>query len=432
MDEEQKTETTEVKEEKQEELLFSESEYRRFEQRRLEYSNALIGSFDNKGDYKITPEILKEFVEMPKVVREIRDNRYYAIANSNLGSSFNVKFSVVVGDVDEEKKFATLCLLEDVVNPNTGTYSLKSTPVATYKDDNDGYFGLKMKKVYNLQIVEEQIDGGLYDANKFPNFFAAKSKKIKLKGQLDSFGEELDENYVVEMLKELKKMGPYGEWVMKNVARQRSLLGDKFPKKGAKGYFKAYARLLDQAIMNAKGFPMTPEQIATINRIQQKRIDNLKTATTEVVLAGSKPKAKSASKSSGGGGKSSGGKKKGGKAGGGKKEKKENKKDDKKKVPIYKQKFKVTTKPKDNVNKNESNPAEHKELNEILEEFDVIGEDAQVDVIKNQFNSSIKFSIEDELSDSFKGRSFGEMKSAVFDKFRPQRHSSKERDGLER
>lgn len=360
MSEEKEIKTENAKpEEKKQEFLFSEAEYRKFENRRLEYSNALIGTFNEKGEYKITPEILKEFVAVPKVIREVRENRYYAISKSQK-ASYNIKFSVVVGNVDDEKKFATLCLLEDVINPNTGTYSLKSTPIATYRDENDGYFVIKMKKAFNLKTVEEQVDGGLFDETKYPNFYAAKSKKLKLKDQLDSAGEELDEIYVVEMIKELKKMGPYGEWVIRNLIRQQKFMGDNFPKKGDKNYFKVYAKLLDQAIMNAKGFPITPEQIAVLNRIQQMRMDRLKTATTEVVLV--PPKAvkkatKSADKSSGGGGKKGGGKKKGGKDGGGDKPKA--KKDDKKKpLKIF---IPQKEKPKE-----VDQPVKGEELNQLL------------------------------------------------------------------
>lgn len=360
MSEEKEIKTENAKpEEKKQEFLFSEAEYRKFENRRLEYSNALIGTFNEKGEYKITPEILKEFVAVPKVIREIRENRYYAISKSQK-ASYNIKFSVVVGNVDDEKKYATLCLLEDVVNPNTGTYSLKSTPIATYRDENDGYFVIKMKKAFNLKKVEEQVDGGLFDETKYPNFYAAKSKKLKLKDQLDSAGEELDEIYVVEMIKELKKMGPYGEWVIKNLIRQQKFMGDNFPKKGDKNYFKVYAKLLDQAIMNAKGFPITPEQIAVLNRIQQMRMDRLKTATTEVVLVppkAVKKAAKSADKSSGGGGKKGGGKKKGGKDGGGDKPKA--KKDDKKKpLKIF---IPQKEKPKE-----VAQPVKGEELNQLL------------------------------------------------------------------
>lgn len=436
MSEEQtKTETTEaveVKEAKQEELLFSESEYKKFENRRLEYSNALIGTFDAKGDYKITSEILKEFVEMPKVIREIRENRYYAIANSNLGSSFCVKFSVVVGDLDDDKKYATLCLLEDVIDPNTGTYSLKSTPIATYKDDNDGYFVTKMKKAFNLQTIDEQVDGGLYDSNKFPNFFAAKSKKVKLKGQLDVYGEEIDEMYVKEMIAALKKMGPYGAWVLKNFMRQQTLMGDKFPKKGTKGYFKMYARLLDQAVLNAKGFPITPEQVAILNRIQQKRMENVRMATSEVVLT-PKPKAKPAAKSAGGdGGKPSGGKKKGGKSGGGgKDDKKEDKKDNKKK-PLRKQRLgvKVEEKPKDALNKNESKPEEHEDLNQILEEISVTGKEAQADAIDGQNHGFQKDSENEIIKGHTEDLGGGNVKGTIENIFGPK-IKSKERGGRE-
>lgn len=329
MSEEEKVE----KKDEKKQFLFSEEEYKKFENRRLEFSNALIGTFDSKGDYKITPEILKEFVAMPKVIREVRENRYYAISSSKLGATFNVKFSVVVGEVDDEKKYATLCLLEDVVNLDTGTYSLKSTPIATYHNEATGDFAEKMKKVFNLKQVDELVGDGLFDPTKYPNFFAAKSKKIKLKGQFDAFGDEIEENYVKEMLKELKKMGPYGEWVLKNFVFQQKMMGGKFPQKGTKGYFKVYAKLLDQAILNAKGFPMTPEQIATINRIQQKRMENVRMATTEVVLA-PKPKAKPAAKTAGGEEAKPAAKKKSDKKEAKKDDKKKPKKDDKKK-PKY-------------------------------------------------------------------------------------------------
>ena len=69
MSEEKEIKTENAKpEEKKQEFLFSEAEYRKFENRRLEYSNALIGTFNEKGEYKITPEILKEFVAVPKVI----------------------------------------------------------------------------------------------------------------------------------------------------------------------------------------------------------------------------------------------------------------------------------------------------------------------------------------------------------------------------
>ena len=409
MSEEKEIKTENAKpEEKKQEFLFSEAEYRKFENRRLEYSNALIGTFNEKGEYKITPEILKEFVAVPKVIREVRENRYYAISKSQK-ASYNIKFSVVVGNVDDEKKFATLCLLEDVVNPNTGTYSLKSTPIATYRDDNDGYFITKMKKAFNLKTIEEQVDGGLFDETKYPNFFAAKSKKLKLKGQLDSAGEELDEIYVVEMIKELKKMGPYGEWVIKNLVRQQKLMGDKFPKKGDKNYFKIYARLLDQAIMNAKGFPMTPEQVTILNRIQKMRIERLKTATTEVVFAppkAVKKAAKSADKSSGGGGKKGGGKKKGGKDGGGDKPKV--KKAAKKDPP------KFFFPPKESEPKSEINQKPNTEdLSDLLEEFNDIKEEAQEDRI-NASNEDLKeVLVEENISVSNQSLGVKDMSKVV-------------------
>ncbi len=409
MSEEKEIKTENAKpEEKKQEFLFSEAEYRKFENRRLEYSNALIGTFNEKGEYKITPEILKEFVAVPKVIREIRENRYYAISKSQK-ASYNIKFSVVVGNVDDEKKYATLCLLEDVVNPNTGTYSLKSTPIATYRDDNDGYFVTKMKKAFNLKTIDEQVDGGLFDETKYPNFYVAKSKKLKLKGQLDSAGDELDEIYIIEMIKELKKMGPYGEWVIKNLVRQQKLMGDKFPKKGDKNYFKVYAKLLDQAIMNAKGFPMAPEQIATLNRIQQKRMDRLKTATTEVILVppkAVKKAAKSASKSSGGGGKKGGGKKKGGKEGGGDKPKV--KKAAKKDPP------KFFFPPKESEPKSEINQKPNAEdLSDLLEEFNDIKEEAQEDRI-NASNEDLKeVLVEENISVSNQSLGVKDMSKVV-------------------
>lgn len=410
MSEEKEIKTENAKpEEKKQEFLFSEAEYRKFENKRLEYSNALIGTFNEKGEYKITPEILKEFVAVPKVIREIRENRYYAISTSK-NTSYNIKFSVVVGDVNDEKKYATLCLLEDVINPNTGTYSLKSTPIATYRDDNDGYFVTKMKKAFNLKTIDEQVDGGLFDETKYPNFYAAKSKKIKLKSQLDAAGEELDEIYVIEMVKELKKMGPYGEWVIKNLVRQQKLMGDKFPKKGDKNYFKVYAKLLDQAIMNAKGFPMTPEQIAILNRIQQMRMERLKTATTEVVLVppkAIKKAAKAASKSSSGGGKKGGGKKKGGKEGGGDKPKA--KKDEKKKP------LKIFIPPKTVPTQKtiEEKPLEKPDMAKILGEFYDIGEQAQVDKI-NSVNKNVKEVLaEEKIYDSNEDSSVVDMSKAV-------------------
>ena len=87
MSEEKEIKTENAKpEEKKQEFLFSEAEYKKFENRRLEYSNALIGTFDEKGEYRITSEILKEFVSIPKVIREIRENRYYAISSSQQAS----------------------------------------------------------------------------------------------------------------------------------------------------------------------------------------------------------------------------------------------------------------------------------------------------------------------------------------------------------
>lgn len=422
MSEEKKvvTETKTATEEKTQEFLFSETEYKKFENRRLEYSNALIGTFDEKGAYKITPEILKEFVAIPKVIREIRENRYYAIATSQK-ASFNIKFSVVVGNVDDEKKYATLCLLEDVVNPNTGTYSLKSTPIATYRDDNDGYFIIKMKKSFNLKTIEEQADGGLYDETKYPNFYAAKSKKLKLKKQLEDAGEELDEIYVVEMIKELKKMGPYGEWVIKNLVRQQKMMGDKCPQKGAKDYFKVYARLLDQAILNAKDFPLTPEQVATLNRIQKARMDRLKTATTEVVVA--PPKAvkkagKSAGKSDGGGGKKGGGKKKGGKDSGGAKPKA--KKDEKKKP------LKIFIPQKEVEQNSESTPKSNSEdLSELLGEFNDIREEAQEDRINASNEDSKEVIVEENISVSNQSLGVNDMSKVVNVNFK----SKKQDDG---
>ncbi len=325
-------------EEQKEVYAYDDSEYQKFEMRRLEYSNALIGKFTDKGEYKITTEVLKEFVAVLKVIREVHENRYYAIANFEANPSLNIKFSVVVKSVDEDKKAATLCLLEDVISPNTGAYSLRSTPIATYKDDDDAFFSIKMKKAFNLKTIDEQETNDTFNEKFAPNYYKIKTEKLKLKKALETYEEGIEEGYVKELLAELKKMGPQGEWVLKRFVRHREAMGEKFPIKGSKNYYKECARLLDQILTNAKDIPFTKEQIAIINKIQNHRVQQVKNATEpDLIVAVPKPtggsKPKSASKDGGGSG--SGGKKGGGGSKSGKKEdSKPKKKEDKKPVKI--------------------------------------------------------------------------------------------------
>lgn len=410
-----KTENSKPQEEKKQEFLFSEGEYQKFENRRLEYSNALIGTFNEKGEYKITAEILKEFVAVPKAIREVRENRYYAIATSK-NAKYNIKFSVVVGSVDDEKNYAILCVLEDVVSPSTGTYSLKSTPIATYRDDNDGFFSEKMKKAFNLKVVDEQVDGGLFDETKYPNYYAAKSKKLKHKSQFDRESEEIDQAYVVEMLKELKKMGTYGEWVINNIARQKSLLGGKFPQKGQKGYYKTYAILLDQAIINARKFPLSPEQKAIIDRIQQKRMDRVNSATTEDVFAppkkSDKPKEKAAGDDSSGGGKKKSSAKKSG----------ENKAASTSKAKAPQKRMRNFLPPSNNAaeKKDDGKPVQEEknksDLNAIKELIAETGEKAAEEKLTEHIGEVTEKSEQESISDSYEKLRLDKSAEAIVDK----------------
>ena len=320
-------------------FAFSDAEYKKYELRRLEFSNALIGTFNAKFDYVISKDILKELVVIEKVIKEISDNRYYAVATSDKGNAFNLKFSVVVNTTDEKTASATLFLLEDVVSVNTGMPFIKSTEIATFKDDNDAYFSIKFKKAFHLISADEKANNGFYDQKKCPLFLAEKMRKLNIKKRFEENEELIDEEYVKQMIKELKKMGKYGEWVLKSFLKNQQLLGDKLPKKGAPKHYKTLARVLDQALIAAKEFPLTKEQREIINQIKNSHSKYMNAQFDYVEILGKSVgkggKSSGGGKSGGGGGSKSGGKSDS-KSGGKKKDnkKKDDKKKDKKKIII--------------------------------------------------------------------------------------------------
>lgn len=398
--------------------LYSDDEFKKFELKRLEYYNALIGSYNDKLEYKITPEIVKELVKVEKVIREIRDNRYYAISLNTDGTEFNLKFSVVVLTSDDETtKTGTLYLLEDVTNFNNGANSIYSTPIASYKDDNDAYFSVKLKKVFNMFEEQEKAGAGKLDPNIAPNLLALKSKKIAASKRLKASDEQVNEDYVISMIKELKSMGEYGDWVLNQFIKMKKNMGDKFPQKGDKNYFTISARILDQALRNAKTYPLTKEQIQKINAIQERRIQALDDRINYVAPVVKPTKAPTKQNDDSGSEKKSGGKAK--KDDKGKSAKKEEKKSEKKEAKKKKQYYSIypeikiqgqseNNKPEKNTQiKRETNPKINN-LNNIKQQF--MKDEAQ-DILKSLGQQIMK----DEAGDFLGGLGQQIMKNEAGD-----------------
>ena len=169
----------------------------------------LLGNYDDDGKYYIPEELCKELVKIDKIIDETVGNIYYVSAKVG---DYKLKFEILVEEKDD-KKAGFLYLIENYKLQNIIEKKFK-TLIASYVDDNDINFLFRMKKEFNIWANVEAEGKEMSNLSKASLILARKKQLLELRTKLYYNRDNLDKQYVKQILKILKVSGPTGKRVL--------------------------------------------------------------------------------------------------------------------------------------------------------------------------------------------------------------------------
>ncbi len=169
----------------------------------------LLGNYDENGEYYIPEDICKELVSLDKLIDETVGNMYYVSAKVG---DYKLKFEIFVEE-REDKKIAKLYFIENFKLQNFIEKKFKSL-VATFIDDNDINFLFRMKKEFNIWANVEAEGRDMSNSNKGLTILGKKKQLLELRIKLYYNRDNLDKQYIKQVLKILKMSGSSGKQVL--------------------------------------------------------------------------------------------------------------------------------------------------------------------------------------------------------------------------
>ncbi len=218
------------------------------------FENLLLGEFNKLGDYAIKKEILLELVSAKKYIKEAKDNKYILSAPVKSGMK-ELTFTLQI-ESEGNKKNAVLRLIEKDIKIDLSEDLLK-TVIARYKDDDDIYFLIKVKKIFN--IVDDS-DGKDINNEEILNIILKKLQDFKLlKTQSNKF-EDLSKVYIEKIIGILKdNPGKFSEYVLRQYGFYLESMKDSI---GKQNYYRLLKikldRIIDEANKNNKDLIINP------------------------------------------------------------------------------------------------------------------------------------------------------------------------------
>lgn len=270
----------------------------------------LLGGYDAKGAYVIPDDLCKELTKLDKIIDEDVKGVYYVSAKV---STYKLKFIVEISKIDDNKKSATLKLVEEM--KVAGVLDKKfMTTVSTFIDDDDINFVFRMKKAFSIYAKIEAEGRDMSNSEKSAKIMARISQLLDLRKQIYYNKDQLDKLYIKEIIAILKASGDGGQRVLKRYLE--IVKSPKFKKLKVNRYV-VLRQILDMELITAIAEGYFSEK--SLKKLRDTRKIFVLKAEQEMKnflqTAASKPK----SKSKGGGGKKGGktkGKDKGGKKSG--------------------------------------------------------------------------------------------------------------------
>lgn len=267
----------------------------------------LLGGYDAKGAYVIPEELCKELTKLDKVIDEDVKGVYYVSAKV---STYKLKFIVEISKADDNKKSATLKLIEEM--KVAGVLDKKfMTIVSTFIDDDDINFVFRMKKAFNIYAKIEAEGRDMSNSEKSAKILARISQLLDLRKQIYYNKDQLDKLYIKEIVSILKASGDGGQRVLRRYLE--IVKSPKFKKLKVNRYV-ILRQILDMELITAIAEGYFSEK--SLKKIRDMRKIFVLKAEQEMKNFLQTTTSKSGSKSKGGGGKKGGkskGKDKGGK-----------------------------------------------------------------------------------------------------------------------
>ena len=167
-------------------------------------SCCLIGEYNEKGEYSINPDIVKELVNCTKLVTSYTVEGMDCQAQiGDYTAIFRVKFAV---DHEQSVKFAGIYLIENYKFLGKA-YSVE-TFLARYSDFDDQFFFDKFREIFNIVTKDESEGKDL--KNHIPNYEEIKKQKKDTYKQMIEGLSDFNKRYVMEVLGMLKTSGGLG------------------------------------------------------------------------------------------------------------------------------------------------------------------------------------------------------------------------------
>lgn len=286
--------------------------------------NLLVGNFNENGEYKILDIIVKELVSLQKIIEFKDEKEYKATA---VISKVKLNFVVIIEDLPDNKKLATLKLVENLVVAKIYKSTI-TTPLSKFEDFNTDNFLYKVRKAFHLISKDEQ--SGKVDIKDYVSppieLYTELKKKQDYFSKLMLEREVIENKYITNIFNILRKTEKGNSILKKFVGIVKANQLDK----NTANKFMVFRQILDRIIEEEttqntfdikdqikikEARTIYLQEIKTAEKKFEKEQDSILGKSSLKPKAPSKP---AMSKSSGGGGGDSGGgsKSKGGGGGG--------------------------------------------------------------------------------------------------------------------
>ncbi|MDD4110247.1 MAG: hypothetical protein PHS54_01695 [Clostridia bacterium] len=272
----------------------------------------LLGEFDNEGIYNISKDILLELVSAKKIIKESQDDKY--ILNMPTKTGFNeLVFTLQVSKDFNNKKVSTLKLIETYVRFN-GNKEVLKTIIARYKDDDDIYFILKIKKLFNI-IDADEDDGKDINNEEFLKIVLKKFQDFKALEIQEPIFDNVAKEYIDNIINILEKNpGKFSDYILRHYFSFVNELKEIVNKTGSNRLLKIKLDnlinetkkkfkdpILEPLIANARNIYLTKNKEAEENILVPKKDlvkaeEKSKAKPQEKAAESSKPSKKSSSK----------------------------------------------------------------------------------------------------------------------------------------
>ena len=209
--------------------------------------NALLGDFNEAGNYVIKKEIITELIKLTKVTQHTYGKSTFCISSKELKEFGFLEFALKI-DRTQDKAVASLELLEPI-NKVGGYYqNINTVLLATYTDAYDLDFLRKVYKAFNI-ITKEEFQGRKFLIDEETTEIIARKEYLKkLQQGMEKSISEIEKEFFEGRLDALNKGGEKGKAVLLRLQLESKKINKLFLKQGSPQYYQNMNQLLDKVL----------------------------------------------------------------------------------------------------------------------------------------------------------------------------------------